>query len=152
MLPQQCKHAPTANLPISAQLAGIPYNSPKLHPGPCNSVGMRPRTERQSQTHRCAWPEYISRRLRLARNAIYNWEQACKVHMCNVYISENCTSIFHSHSAKNTTQQWYHSYTSKKHTNCAAHNLIWRLKVYRVMNQKHWSDLYFQNKKTQMFL
>ena len=29
----------------------IPYHSPKLHPGPCNSVGMRPRTDRQTDRH-----------------------------------------------------------------------------------------------------
>jgi len=44
---------------------GIPYHSPKLHPGPCNSVGMQPQTYRQ--THRRAWPQYILRRLRLTR-------------------------------------------------------------------------------------
>jgi len=37
--------APIANPPNSAQLGGIPYHSPKLHPGPCNSVGM------QTDTH-----------------------------------------------------------------------------------------------------
>jgi len=44
MLPQQ------HNLPNSAQLWGIPYHSPKLHPGSCNSVGMRLRTDRQTDT------------------------------------------------------------------------------------------------------
>ena len=46
--------APIANPPNSAQLGGSPYHSPKLHPGPCNSVGMRPRTDRRTdrQTHR----------------------------------------------------------------------------------------------------
>jgi len=51
--------APIANPPNSAQLGGIPYHSPKLHPGLCNSVGMRPRTDtetdrqtdRQTHTH-----------------------------------------------------------------------------------------------------
>ena len=42
--------APIANPPNSAQLGGIPYHSGKLHPGPCNSVGMRLGTDRQ--THR----------------------------------------------------------------------------------------------------
>jgi len=42
--------APIANPPNSAQLRGIPYHSPKLHPGPCNSVGMRPRTDRHTDT------------------------------------------------------------------------------------------------------
>jgi len=40
--------APIAHPPNCAQLGGIPYHSPKLHPDPCNSVGMRPRTD----THR----------------------------------------------------------------------------------------------------
>ena len=39
--------APIANSPNSAQLGGIPYHCPKLHPGPCSSVGMRQRTDRQ---------------------------------------------------------------------------------------------------------
>jgi len=41
--------------------------------GPCNSVGMRPQQTDRHQTHRRAWPQYISRRLRLTRNVImYN--------------------------------------------------------------------------------
>jgi len=44
--------APIANLPNSAQLGGIPYHSLKLHPGSFSSVGMRPRTDRQTQTDR----------------------------------------------------------------------------------------------------
>jgi len=44
----------TAIRPNSAQLEGIPYHSRKLHPGTCNGVGMRPRTDTQTgtQTHR----------------------------------------------------------------------------------------------------
>jgi len=34
-----------SNPPNSAQLRGTPYHSPKLHPGPCSSVGMWPRTK-----------------------------------------------------------------------------------------------------------
>jgi len=64
--------APIANLPNSAQLGSTPYHLPKLHPGPCSSVGMRPRTVRQTfrhtQTHWRAWPIYVSRRLRLTQN------------------------------------------------------------------------------------
>jgi len=41
-------HAPIANPPNSAQLGGIPYHSPKLHPGPCNTVGMQMRTDTQT--------------------------------------------------------------------------------------------------------
>ena len=40
--------APIANQPNSTQPGGIPYHSAKLHPGPCNSVGMRPRTDRHT--------------------------------------------------------------------------------------------------------
>jgi len=43
--------APIANPPNSAQLGGIPYHSPKLHPGPCNSVGLWPRTDRHTDRH-----------------------------------------------------------------------------------------------------
>jgi len=42
-------HAPIANPPNSAQLEGIPYHSPKLHLGPCCSVGMRRGTDTQTQ-------------------------------------------------------------------------------------------------------
>jgi len=57
----QCCHsnatrASNANPPNSAQLGGIPYHSAKLHPGSCNSLGMRPRTDTQTdkQTDRQA--------------------------------------------------------------------------------------------------
>jgi len=48
--------APIANPPNSAQLGGSLYHAAKLHPGPCSSVGVRPRTDRQThtQTHRRA--------------------------------------------------------------------------------------------------
>jgi len=64
MLPQQRNRSPIANSPNSAQLGGSLYHAPKLHPGPCSSVGIRPRTD----THRRAWPQYILRRLRLTQN------------------------------------------------------------------------------------
>ena len=44
--------APIANPPNCAQLGGSLYHAPKLHPGPRSSVGVRPRTGRQ--THRRA--------------------------------------------------------------------------------------------------
>jgi len=47
-----------ANPPNRAQLGGTPYHSPKLHPGPCSSAGMRRGTERQTE----------GRSLRLTRN------------------------------------------------------------------------------------
>ena len=54
----------------NAQLRGTPYHSPKLHPGPCSSVGVMQGTDRQTHrhTHRRPWPLYISCRLRLTRN------------------------------------------------------------------------------------
>ena len=68
--------APIANPPNSAQLEGTPYHSPKLHPGPCSSMGMRrgtdTLTDRQTDTysHRRLWPIYISPRLSLTRSVI----------------------------------------------------------------------------------
>ena len=41
--------APIANPPNNAQLGDSLYHA-KLHPGPCSSVGVRPRTHRQKQT------------------------------------------------------------------------------------------------------
>jgi len=41
-------HAPIANLPNSAQLGSIPYHAPKLYPGPCSSVGIRPWIDTQT--------------------------------------------------------------------------------------------------------
>ena len=43
-------HAPIANPSNSAQLGGSLYRAPKLHPGPCSSVRVRPRTDRQTDT------------------------------------------------------------------------------------------------------
>jgi len=43
--------APIANPPNSAQLGGSLYYAPKLHPGPCSSVGVRPRTDTQTHRH-----------------------------------------------------------------------------------------------------
>jgi len=43
--------APIANPPNSAQLGGSLYHAPKLHPGPCSSVGVRPRTDTQTDRH-----------------------------------------------------------------------------------------------------
>ena len=42
--------APIANPPNSAQLGGSFYHAPKLHPGSCSSVGVRPRTDRHTDT------------------------------------------------------------------------------------------------------
>jgi len=44
--------APIANPHNSAQLGGSLYHARKLHPGPCSSVGIRPRTD--THTHRRA--------------------------------------------------------------------------------------------------
>ena len=43
--------APIANPPNSAQPGGGLYHVPKLHPDPCSSVGVRPRTDRQTERH-----------------------------------------------------------------------------------------------------
>jgi len=57
--------APIPYLPSGAQLEDTPYRSPKLHPGPCSSVGMWQGTDTVRQTHRWAWPLYILRHLQL---------------------------------------------------------------------------------------
>jgi len=38
-------------IPNSAQLGVSTYHSPKLHPGPCSSAGMRRATDGQTQRH-----------------------------------------------------------------------------------------------------
>jgi len=43
--------APIANPPNSAQLGDTPYHSPKLHLGPCSSMGMRRGTDRHADVH-----------------------------------------------------------------------------------------------------
>ena len=43
--------APIANPPNSAQLGGSLYHAPKLHSGPFSSVGVRPRTNRETDRH-----------------------------------------------------------------------------------------------------
>jgi len=60
--------APISNPLNSAQLGWTPYHSPKLHPGPCRSDGMRRGTDRHTDRHRRAWAIYISRRLRFTPN------------------------------------------------------------------------------------
>jgi len=50
-----------ANPPNSAQLGGTPYHSFKFHPGPCSSVGMRPRTDAQTDKHTDARDHYTFR-------------------------------------------------------------------------------------------
>jgi len=42
--------APIANPSNSAQLGGSLYHAAKIHPGPCSSVGVRPRTDTQTHT------------------------------------------------------------------------------------------------------
>jgi len=75
------KFARVPQTPNSAQVGSTPYHSPKLHPGPCSSVGIQRRTvtniNRQTdrQTHRCAWPLYISRRLRLTPNVMIKYPE-----------------------------------------------------------------------------
>ena len=56
--------APIADPPNGTQLWGIPYDFRKLHPGSCNSVGMRPRTDRHTDS---GDDNTFSRRLRLMR-------------------------------------------------------------------------------------
>jgi len=55
-----------ANPPNSTQLGGIPYHSSKLHPGPCKCGHAA--ADRQTDTHRREWPQYILHRIQLMRN------------------------------------------------------------------------------------
>jgi len=66
----QCCHsnaarAPIANPPNSAQL--VPYHSAKLHPGPCNSVGMRPRTDTQTRVTTILSPTHKAAEMHIIR-------------------------------------------------------------------------------------
>jgi len=56
---------PLANPPNSAQLGGSLYHTPKLHLGPCSSVGVRPRTDRHTDArdHNTFCVLYDSRRM-----------------------------------------------------------------------------------------
>ena len=50
-----------ANPPNSAQLEGIPYHSPRLHPGPGSSVGMRRGADRHADKHTDGRDQYTFR-------------------------------------------------------------------------------------------
>ena len=58
-----------ANPPNSAQLGGSLYHAPKLHPGRCGSVGVRPRTDTQTDTRTRVTTIHLAR-LRLTQNVI----------------------------------------------------------------------------------
>jgi len=51
MLPKQRKPCTNCKSAQHCTTRGIPYHSPKLHPGPCNSVGMRPRKDKDTYKH-----------------------------------------------------------------------------------------------------
>jgi len=53
--------APIANPTNIAQPAGTPYHSPKLHQGPCSSVGMRRGTDIHTDTQTDARDHYAFR-------------------------------------------------------------------------------------------
>ena len=55
--------APIANPPNSAQLGGSLYHSPKLHPGLCSSVGVRPRTDTDARDHNTFCVVYDSHKM-----------------------------------------------------------------------------------------
>jgi len=64
---------PTATPPNSAQLGGIPttppsYSRVRAIVWACGRGQTDTQTHRHTQTHRRAWPQYISRCLRLTRN------------------------------------------------------------------------------------
>jgi len=51
---------------------GHPLPFPKLHPGPCNSVGIRPRTDRQRDRQTRVITIHFSRSIRLTRDVTRN--------------------------------------------------------------------------------
>jgi len=53
--------ASVANPPNSAQLGGTVYHSPKLHPVPCSSVGMRRGTDRHTDGCDLQLKPYVKR-------------------------------------------------------------------------------------------
>jgi len=57
--------APIANPPSSAQLGGSLYHATKLHPDPCSSVGVWPRTDRHTDArdHKTFCVVYDSRKM-----------------------------------------------------------------------------------------
>jgi len=71
MLSQQRNPCTDCKCAQQCTTRGHPYHSPKLHMGPCSSVGMQWGT-RQTLRHRQPWPLYISPLLYLTRN-VTNW-------------------------------------------------------------------------------
>ena len=55
--------APIANPPNSAQLGDSLYHAPKVHPGPCSSEGIRPRTDTDARDHNTFCVVYDSRKM-----------------------------------------------------------------------------------------
>ena len=102
--------------PNSAQLGGIPYHSPKLYPGPCNSVGMRPRTDR----HTRAWPQYISRRLRLTRNVI----MLHIVHTLYIHVYNDNRKIFNYHEFIERGPGWLRQWQTTGSSNWTCYKLF----------------------------
>jgi len=66
------------NPPNSVQLRGTSYHSPKLHPRPCSSAGMRQRTDRQTDTQRRVTTIHLASSIWLTWNVMS--------HACSVYI------------------------------------------------------------------
>jgi len=67
-----------ANPPNSAHLGGTPYHSPKLHPGPCSSVGMWRDTDRQTDAR-----DQYTRLFIISGPLCWNWySSANKSYFC----------------------------------------------------------------------
>ena len=78
--------APIANSPNSAQLQGIPYHSPNLHPGLCSSVGMRQETDRHT-------PTSVTNR-HFASSTTYT--KCCEIYIVHLHQSTNFLNAHHS--------------------------------------------------------
>jgi len=78
---------PTVNPPNGAQPGSTPYHSPKLHPGPCSNVGMRPRRDTQMRMTTIHF-----RRLWLTPNVIsdFHWDNGIREKKTTQTINEQC--------------------------------------------------------------
>jgi len=79
--------APIANLPNNAQPQGTPYHSPKLHPGPWSSVGLRRGTDRH--TH---------------KTSVIN------VHFASSTTHAKCNDSIHERWRPTIAMNWWHYY------------------------------------------
>jgi len=88
-----------ANPPNSAQLGGRLYHASKLHPGPCSSVGVRPRTDTQTDRHIDARDRntfcvvYDSRKMQQINYTIHTYTASSYVASVYVVVVRGCSGL-----------------------------------------------------------